>query len=126
MRKIVMEMRTISLIVLGIVSVLAIKPIPDRDAKIVKQTLDIHPDGSYKHAYELSSGAYASEEGVGGVSAIGQFGYFAPDGTPFYISYTADENGFKAYGNHLPTPPPIPEAIQRALDYIKAHAPRQT
>lgn len=26
--------------------------------------------------------------------------------------------GFRAEGAHLPTPPPIPEAIQRSLDLI--------
>jgi hypothetical protein len=45
----------------------------------------------------------------------GRFSYPAPDGTPITIEYTADENGFHAQGAHIPTPPPIPEAIRRAL-----------
>lgn len=55
------------------------------------------------------------------MEAKGGFRYTAPDGTPIALTYTADENGFQAFGAHLPTPPPIPPAIQRALAYIAAN-----
>ncbi|GBP77331.1 Larval cuticle protein LCP-17 [Eumeta japonica] len=48
----------------------------------------------------------------------GQYQYTAPDGQVIHLLYTADANGFQPIGDHLPTPPPIPPAIQRALDYI--------
>lgn len=35
----------------------------------------------------------------------------------------ANEEGFQPQGAHLPTSPPIPEAILRALDWIAAHPP---
>ncbi|XP_046665438.1 endocuticle structural glycoprotein ABD-4-like [Homalodisca vitripennis] len=89
-----------------------------------------NPDGSYRWAYETGNEIQAEETGSVknfGVpdqeiqSAIGSYSYTAPDGTRISITYTADENGFVPQGAHLPTPPPVPEAIQRALEYIAAH-----
>ncbi|CAK1597768.1 unnamed protein product [Parnassius mnemosyne] len=39
------------------------------------------------------------------------------------VLYKADRNGFHAEGDHVPTPPPIPPAIQRALDYLATLPP---
>ena len=50
--------------------------------------------------------------------AEGSFEYTDPEGGAVRLTYIADENGFQPQGDHLPTPPPIPEAIQRALDYL--------
>lgn len=49
----------------------------------------------------------------------GSFQYESPDGTPVHLTYTADENGFRTQGDHLPTPPPIPPQIVRALKWIE-------
>lgn len=54
-------------------------------------------------------------------SVQGSYKYTAPDGTPISVTYVADENGFHVEGAHLPTPPPIPEAILRSLQYNAAH-----
>lgn len=56
--------------------------------------------------------------------AQGSFSYTSPEGQPIRLIYTADENGFVPQGDHLPTPPPIPPAIQKALAYL-ATAPPQ-
>jgi hypothetical protein len=78
-------------------------------------------------SYETGNGISAREEGflknagnpeTEAQVAQGQFSYTGDDGIPISLTYTADENGFVAQGAHLPTPPPIPPAIQRALDFL--------
>lgn len=55
------------------------------------------------------------------MSAQGTFSYTSPEGAPIQIQWTADENGFNAVGNAIPTPPPIPEAILRSLEWNAAN-----
>ncbi|KOB72938.1 Cuticular protein PxutCPR18 [Operophtera brumata] len=51
-----------------------------------------------------------------GTEAHGAFSYTGDDGQVYTVTYTADENGFHAQGAHLPTSPPIPEAIAKSLE----------
>lgn len=102
------------------------EPIP-----IVKQDSEINGDGSYQYSFETGNGISADQKGdlkkVGDVEALevqGQFQYPGDNGT-IHLTYTADENGYQPQGDHLPTAPPVPEAIQRALAYL-ATAPPQT
>lgn len=97
---------------------------------IVSQTQEgPNPDGSYKWAFESGNGIKANEEGQvkngGGedaaMQAQGGYSYKGDDGVDIVLTYVADENGFQPQGAHLPTPPPIPEAIQRALEWNAAH-----
>jgi hypothetical protein len=50
----------------------------------------------------------------------GSYSYTDPEGRLIKVTYIADENGFRAEGDHLPTAPPVPEAIARALEFIAA------
>ncbi|XP_073841255.1 pupal cuticle protein-like [Musca autumnalis] len=93
----------------------------DAYAYITKSENNIDPDGSYKYSYETSNGISALEKGVGGQYASGGYGYYTPEGDVIQLSYIADENGFQPSGNHLPTPPPIPLAILKSLEYIRTH-----
>lgn len=76
-------------------------------------------DGTYSFGYDTSNGIYVRESGHGGKGASGSVAYYAPDGTPIQLTWTADENGFRPQGAHLPTPPPVPKTIMSALDYLR-------
>ncbi|XP_061709508.1 probable serine/threonine-protein kinase kinX [Cydia pomonella] len=82
--------------------------------------------GNFKYSYEGGDGTKAFEAGelktfdddTAGEAVSGGFSYTAKDGNEYSLSYTADENGYRPVGAHLPTPPPIPPAIARALAYL--------
>ncbi|CAH1369009.1 unnamed protein product [Tenebrio molitor] len=103
---------------------------PNEPVPIVKYDNEgVNADGSYQWSYETGNGIVAQEQGQlknagseGEASEVqGSAQWTAPDGTPISISYVANEDGFQPQGDHLPTPPPIPPAIQRALEWIAAH-----
>lgn len=81
-------------------------------------------DGSSSHAYATGNGiqvqqqSYLKNAGTEDEahSVQGSYSYTAPDGQQVALAYTADENGFQAQGEHLPTPHPIPEHIAKSLE----------
>ncbi|XP_045534369.1 uncharacterized protein LOC106714766 [Papilio machaon] len=104
------------------------EPIP-----IIRQEHVQNPDGSYKWSYETGNGISAEELGYiknlgvpeqEAQTAQGQYQYTAPDGQVIQLKYIADENGFQPQGAHIPTPPPIPQDIQKALDYLATLPPQ--
>lgn len=48
----------------------------------------------------------------------GSSAYTAPNGQVIQLQYLADENGFQATGDHLPTPPPADPVILKSLEYL--------
>ncbi|CAB3221321.1 unnamed protein product [Arctia plantaginis] len=101
----------------------------NQEIPILKQEQNINPDGSYEYSYETGNGIAAQEQGSlkssgpnsePSIAVQGSFSYTDLDGTPISLTYIADENGFQPQGAHLPTPPPIPEEILRALRYIES------
>ncbi|KAJ8920384.1 hypothetical protein NQ315_005250, partial [Exocentrus adspersus] len=85
-------------------------------------------DGSYIFEYQTENKISQQEEGqlqnAGSdqASAVvhGSYSYEAPDGQTITVTYIADEYGFRASGDHIPTPPPIPLAIQKSLEINSA------
>jgi hypothetical protein len=61
----------------------------------------------------LSSG-YDKETASGNTNK-GSTYYISPEGQKITLTWISDENGFQPKGDHLPTPPPVPEEIARML-----------
>nr|XP_034189542.1 arfGAP with SH3 domain, ANK repeat and PH domain-containing protein isoform X2 [Osmia lignaria] len=113
-------------------------PVDDRKASSITTPIPIlhwnkqqEHDGTYKTSYETGNNIIAEESGyikkVGegenqdeALVQQGSFSYTSPEGTLITIHYTADETGFHATGDHIPTPPPVSEEIQKGLDLIYA------
>ena len=57
-------------------------------------------------------------EDVGTVSR-GSYSYISPEGIPITLSWTADENGFRPVGSHLPVAPPMPDYVVEMLANLK-------
>ncbi|XP_013118815.1 pupal cuticle protein Edg-78E-like [Stomoxys calcitrans] len=114
--------QTIVLVSCVFVTAFCAPPNPlDANASTLGLANEVHPDGSYNFSYQTSNGIDFSESGVGSSYASGSYSYTSPEGQNVALSYTADENGYQPRGDHLPTPPPIPDYILRALAYIEAH-----
>jgi len=105
----------------------------NEDVVILRSEFEDKGDGTFSWASETSDGTKHEQSGflkqIGdeqGISISGAYQYYAPEGQLISLKYLADENGFQPEGDHLPTPPPIPEAIQKALEIIYKNAEQQT
>ncbi|KAJ0174320.1 hypothetical protein K1T71_010466 [Dendrolimus kikuchii] len=89
----------------------------ERNARIIALDSDVKED-SFRYNYETENGIKAEEQGreVDGIEAQGGFQYTGDDGQVYAISYAAGQAGFQAQGAHIPTAPPTPEAILKALE----------
>ncbi|XP_063894353.1 uncharacterized protein LOC135117877 [Helicoverpa armigera] len=89
----------------------------DRNAVILNYENIRTPNG-YSYSFDTSNVIHADESGIvdNGTKAQGSYSYIGDDGKEYSVIYTADENGFQPRGDHLPTPPPIPEAIQKVIE----------
>ncbi|XP_044726872.1 pupal cuticle protein 20-like [Chrysoperla carnea] len=103
---------------------------PNNDIPILSYSNDNNGEGSYRYSYETGNGIRAEEQGAlknagsqaEGIAVQGSYSYTDEQGNLIQVTYTADENGFQPQGAHLPTPPPIPEAILKSIQLNAAAA----
>ncbi|CAG9770934.1 unnamed protein product [Ceutorhynchus assimilis] len=93
---------------------------PNADIPILKLDQQNEGDGNYQYAFETGNGIQAQQQGNAyegaGTQSQGSYSYTSPEGEQIQISYQAGENGFIPQGSHIPTAPPVPEEIQKALE----------
>jgi len=110
----------------------AAAPAPEESKPIliVKQSQDHDTEKQiYSFSYETENGIVVSESGVqkqigakadeAGTVSQGSYS-FPEDGRRYTVNWVADENGFQAKGDHLPTPPPLPEHVVKLLQDLIA------
>merc|ERR1712071_603927 len=83
----------------------------------------------YSFSYEAENGISVSESRVqkqigatpeeSGTVSQGKYSY-PEEGVTYTITWVADENGFQATGDHLPTPPPMPAHVVKLLADLAA------
>ncbi|XP_021190321.3 cuticle protein 3 [Helicoverpa armigera] len=89
----------------------------EKNARIIALDSDVKED-SFRYNYETENGIKAEEQGheADGIEAQGGFQYTGDDGQVYSISYAAGQGGFQPQGAHIPTAPPVPEEILKALE----------
>ncbi|XP_034106751.1 larval cuticle protein 4-like [Drosophila albomicans] len=88
------------------------------DVDVKSRSEDVRANG-FDANLELDNGAARQESGDVHGNIKGSFEWISPEGEHVRLEYVADENGYQPKGSVLPTPPPIPEAIVRALKWIE-------
>ncbi|XP_056644758.1 endocuticle structural glycoprotein SgAbd-8-like [Diorhabda sublineata] len=103
---------------------------------IISQESELSIDGNFRSSFESANGIKVSEQGVqknagtkdAASEVVGTIEWKSPEGIPVYLKYIANEFGYQPEGNLLPTPPvdnntppPIPPAILRSLEWNAAH-----
>lgn len=92
----------------------------DVHAEVKTMSSDVRADG-FDYALETSNYIRQSASGDEHGNVHGSYEYLTPEGEHIKVTYVADENGYQPQGDVLPTPPPMPAAIVKALEYIRAH-----
>ncbi|KAH8401371.1 hypothetical protein KR009_004952, partial [Drosophila setifemur] len=101
----------------------AVAPVSHSDdvhAEVISRSDDVRADG-FDASLQTSNNIQQAASGDVHGNIHGNFGWISPEGEHVDIKYVADENGYQPSGSWIPTPPPIPEAIVRALAWLESH-----
>jgi len=77
-----------------------LQPIPDENPSSQYHSQDNL--GQYSYGYTTADGQTKVESKAADGTVSGQYSYFDPEGKKIELTYVADENGFRASGDHLP------------------------
>ncbi|KAF0309337.1 Larval cuticle protein 16/17 [Amphibalanus amphitrite] len=84
----------------------------EKDAQIIRQDYQLNEDGSFQADLETSNQIVATRSGqsipgnepeTGSYKMSGEYSYIAPDGTPIRVTWEADELGYRAQSDVIPT-----------------------
>lgn len=97
----------------------------NEEANVIRNDAEVNVE-DFKYAYEFDNHIKAEQQGhLNGEEWVvkGSYEFISPEGEHVSLQYTADENGYHvdAANPLLPTPPPIPEHILKAIKYIEEH-----
>merc|ERR1712121_342677 len=80
-------------------------------------------DGTYTTSVETANGIVISQAGDSSGEKQGVISFTHPDGTPFHMTYIADENGFQPQSDALPVAPafphPIPDFVLEQIEFAR-------
>ncbi|XP_043239201.1 larval cuticle protein 65Ag1-like [Amphibalanus amphitrite] len=83
---------------------------PDPPVEVLLSSHVQNPDGSFSYSYEQTDGQAVDVRGeqrqIGeefGTVMRGSYSFVGDDGVTYTVTWVADENGFQAEGDHLPS-----------------------
>ncbi|CAD7012866.1 larval cuticle protein 4 [Ceratitis capitata] len=96
----------------------------DAHAEITVREMEVFADG-FRAALETTNHIHVVQSGDAAGNIQGDYSYVSPEGENIAVSYVADASGYHPKSELLPTAPPTPAAILKALEYIAAHPPKE-
>ncbi|XP_071548923.1 cuticle protein AMP1A-like [Panulirus ornatus] len=80
--------------------------------------------GNYHFEFETGNGISRNEQGApkgykGVVSSEGGWSFTFPNGSPAYVSFVADEDGFQPESDLLPVGPPLPPHAIAQIEFAR-------
>uniref|UniRef100_A0A1B0B4I9 Larval cuticle protein 2 n=1 Tax=Glossina palpalis gambiensis TaxID=67801 RepID=A0A1B0B4I9_9MUSC len=96
----------------------------DVHAEVKELKSDVRADG-FDFTLDTSNNIHEQASGDAHGNVHGDFEWVSPEGVHVKVSYVADEQGYHPSSDLLPTPPPVPVAILKALEFINAHPQKE-